>query len=285
MKRILTLLLAYAVLITAYAVPVFGSDKYEIIINGEQPLSELDITVENISVGENYMLADAKKLGAALGAECQTTDDGATLTKDGKVVEFTVDSDGANVNGNFVKTEVAAQAVNGNVFVPVEFCGEQYGYQVIHERAGKRVRIISRTGTTAPAVSDDLKPGMATLDTELSRFHRPVPTSFEKSNRLDDLIFYTDFSADEPGTDDSLYGEIPDGEEVFSFDDFVREMDKSNDGVSNWYDTWLKTSVVDAAEYDDYKTVTVNADMEKVNIGTAKSILKAYRLIRRSDLI
>ena len=77
---------------------------------------------------------------------------------------------------------------NGVVMIPAETLGRAFNYHVFRERNGFRVRIVSKTSTTAPAVSETLISG---TDELYSTVRRPVATTFTKSNALtvDNLMY------------------------------------------------------------------------------------------------
>lgn len=227
-KMALLFLLLFVMPMTGYAADG-DADGIELIINGERQAYEQGITVSTPAAGKNYIMAPADGIAAALDASCSVDQNRATLTKDGGRVVLTADSKIAFINGSRREMPVPAQMTDGTLFVPAEEVGKAFDYRVFRERAGKRVRIVSRTGLTAPAVSDETKSGMDQL---YSTVHRPVPTKFEKSNARNDLIFNKeDYSDAVKKIASSDIGSIPSGTVLFTPEDFISEMT----GLADWY--------------------------------------------------
>ena len=187
MKKFGILLLVFCILMTAWTFPVCAESNLELIINGEVQTYSAELISVRLGTGNNRILAPARELLERLGAE--VTDEGTgciSAIKGDTSVELAADSKTAVKNGKAVGLEVAPRLVGNVLYAPAEFCGNVFDYHVIRERAGNRVRMISKTDITAPSVSQELKPGTAEL---VSEVHRPVPTSFARSGRLDDLIY------------------------------------------------------------------------------------------------
>ena len=149
-KMALLFLLLFVMPMTGYAADG-DADGIELIINGERQAYEQGITVSTPAAGKNYIMAPADGIAAALDASCSVDQNRATLTKDGGRVVLTADSKIAFINGSRREMPVPAQMTDGTLFVPAEEVGKAFDYRVFRERAGKRVRIVSRTGLTAPA--------------------------------------------------------------------------------------------------------------------------------------
>lgn len=225
MKRLAVLLLVIIMTINISAYTALASEDLELIINGEKQTC----TLTSVFVGEenNQLLAPASELCSLLDAGYDQTGSEVTISKDAAELVFTLDSKTALVNDIAKELEAPAQLIDGEVYVPVEFCGRELGYHVLKERAGFRVRIVSKTSTTAPAVSEELIPGMAQLDSDLLKVHRPVPTEFTKPNELtvDNLIYaktdYSDVAAYVSRPNNAM---LPEGEVILSQDTFIEMM-------------------------------------------------------------
>lgn len=231
MKKFGILLLVFCILMTARTFPVCAESNLELIINGEVQTYSAELISVRLGTGNNRILAPARELLERLGAE--VTDEGTgciSAIKGDTSVEFAADSKTAVKNGKAVSLEVAPRVVGNVLYAPAEFCGNVFDYHVIRERAGNRVRMISKTDITAPSVSQELKPGTAEL---VSEVHRPVPTSFARSGRLDDLIYRRE---DWSGVlkPSGARGALPQGETVFTQADFNAEITRDDSWLSVW---------------------------------------------------
>ena len=230
MKKFAIRFLLFCIIITAQNFAVCAANP-ELILNGEAQLYDSELISVRISAGNNRILAPARELLESLGA--QVTEEGLgqlCAIKGDTSVEFAADSKTAVKNGKAVSLEIAPRLVGNVLYVPAEFCGNAFGFQVVRERAGNRVRIIRTTGTTTPAVSQELKPGTAEL---VSEVHRPVPTDFARSDRLDDLIYRRE---DWSGVlkPSGARGALPQGETVFTQADFNAEITRDDSWLSVW---------------------------------------------------
>ena len=154
MKKFGILLLVFCILMTARTFPVCAESNLELIINGEVQTYSAELISVRLGAGNNRILAPARELLERLGAE--VTDEGSgciSAIKGDTSVELAADSKTAVKNGKAVGLEAAPRLVGNVLYAPAEFCGNAFEFQVVRERAGNRVRIISTTGTTAPAVS------------------------------------------------------------------------------------------------------------------------------------
>lgn len=244
-KNVISLILAIVIMMTSFSTSVFATEDAKVIINGESQSYSLFLTGE---VGNYHILAPAEELSAALEASAQWDEENnrVTITKDSTTIIFTIDKATAVVNNKTEELEISAKLVDGEPFVPVEFCGREFGYHTLREIAGKRVRIISKTSTTAPALTQ--KEGMAEL---VSEVHRPIPTEFTKSNELsvENLIY-----AKEDYSDVRDYivrpnnPVIPDGEVILSQDKFVDMMTGFADDTGN-KPNWVDITETDPLAY------------------------------------
>lgn len=275
MKRLAVLLLTFITAISMQTFTVDAADDLKLIINGETQNYYPAITSVHLGTGDNQLLAPADDIAAALGASYAASGSRITLKKDSSEIVFTVNSKTAMVNGTQTELSVPAQLMDGAVYVPAEFCGENLNFHVLREKAGKRVRIISRTSTTVPGVTDNgTKPGMAELE---STVHRPVPTVFEKSNKLDDLIYNkTDYSDAVKPLDPSTIGPKPTGPIIFSQEDFLTEIDVTHNDSSNydWPRKWCRTEIVDATREIDKSLIKMSVKMGNSFIGEGSNGIK-----------
>lgn len=77
----------------------------------------------------------------------------ATGTKEGLVIELTIDNKTALVNGRKVELDVPAQIVEGRTMVPLRFVSEESGYEVAYADTGDK--IVIRISDKADAVTKD----------------------------------------------------------------------------------------------------------------------------------
>ena len=140
-----------------------------------------DVMPVNIS---GRVLVPLRGIFEKLGAEIQWRDDIKTVyaTKGAKKVVVTIDSTYARIDGQPVTMDVPATIIEGRTMVPVRFVSEAMGEDVAWDDATKTVIITHNKNS-----------GLKRL---VSDFHRPVPTEFTKSNKLDDLIYYETASSD-----------------------------------------------------------------------------------------
>lgn len=183
-KRLLGLFTALFLAVVTQTAVGFAADPPELIINDDR--QSYALTSVSIGTGNHQILAPADAFAAAIGAAYTESGNIVTLAKNGVSLHFTIDAATAKVGQMSVSLKTPAKRIDGAAYVPVEFCGENLHYHVLRERSGNCVRLVEKTGLTAPAVSGGVKPGMDTL---YSTRHRAVPTSFQKSSRLDDLIY------------------------------------------------------------------------------------------------
>ncbi|MBO5008130.1 MAG: hypothetical protein J6D26_04795 [Clostridia bacterium] len=238
MKRLTVFLL---VLVLALGCMSYGASAEEadldtmLKINSEY--QQYDLILVTLARANYQLLAPARPFAEALGAELEWDGENQqiTLTKDDKTAVITLDAPSAMVNGEEVILETPAQLVGATSYLPVEFVGKSLGYRVLREQYGRYVRLVSSTNTTSPYYNGDIKPGMAEL---ISDYHRPVPTEFERSNELDDLMFYTDYEyiPEEELLKEKTFdmSKLPSGEVIYTNDDFV-DSSGSGETVNGWW--------------------------------------------------
>ena len=257
------LLIVMFLAVTMQTAVGFAADPPELIMNGDR--QSYALTSVSIATGNHQILAPADAFAAAIGAAYTESGNIVTLAKNGVSLHFTIDAATAKVGQMSVSLKTPAKRIDGAAYVPVEFCGENFHYHVLRERSGNRVRLVEKTGLTAPAVSGGVKPGMDTL---YSTRHRAVPTSFQKSNRLDDLIYNKeDYSDAVKQIRPEDRGPLPTGPVIFSQDDFLTGMDVSHDGKDEWVDQWCKTEIVNVSAQDNKSFLSMKVKMDGSLIG------------------
>ena len=239
MKRITALVIVLTLVLGIWVVPAQSADlSITIRINGviqDYDPAPILITIER---GNYQVLAPARQLMETLdgGIEWNNETQQITCTKNKRSVVLTVDSETGNDNGEEKELVVPAQLVNDTAYIPIEFLGNALGYHVMREQYGRYIRLVDSVGVTRALDADDVKkPGMAEL---VSTVHRDVETKFEKSNRLDDLLFYTDYKyvpAEELLAERTLdTSKLPTGEVIYDNDDFLEGIEDGKNVNGSW---------------------------------------------------
>ncbi len=219
MKKYCCLMLVLVMIISA--VPSFAQSEIGVTIDGK--VQNYDVMPVNVS---GRVLVPMRGIFEALGAEITWRDDirTVTATKGKKEVIVTIDSLNARIDGQPVKMDVAPAIIEDRTMVPVRFVSEAMGEDVSWDDATKTV-----------IITHNKNAGLKRL---VSDFHRPVPTEFTKSNKLDDLIYHQVELTDP----DSVFEALPKNPEVMlSLDDLsdgsfnsdkyaTAKMTKSDDG-------------------------------------------------------
>lgn len=258
MKRLTAFLLALTCLFAVLQQPAAAAEanvnanglKAQLKINSEW--QTYDMILYTIERANYQILAPARPFMTELGAEVEWDAENSrvTCTKGDNSAVITIGSDTALKNGAEEKLPTAAQLVGDTAYIPVEFCGDALGYHVLRETYGRVVRLVTKTTTESTKYSGEIKPGMAPL---VSTVHRPVQTEFEKSNRLDDLIYYTEHKYVPreqlvKEKDEAIdYDNLPSGEVIYTMDDIL---DSTTPG-ENVFGYWKEVSVND--ESVDFK--------------------------------
>lgn len=205
-----------------------------------------DMILYTVERANYQILAPARPFMTALGAEVEWDAENSrvTCTKGDNSAVITIGSNTALKNGAETELPTAAQLVNDTAYIPVEFCGDALGYHVLRETFGRVVRLVTKTTTESTKYNGELKPGMAPL---VSTVHRPVQTEFEKSNRLDDLIFYQEHEyvpkeqLIKEKNEAIDYDNLPSGEVVYTMEDIL-ESTPEGKNVNGW---WKEVTVDD----------------------------------------
>ncbi len=243
MKRFMALLLAVAVLFTTLSMVAFSEEqKLEITlkINQEYKTYDPEMILVTIERANYQVLAPARPFLEDLGATVEWIDESQSVvcTKDDRTVTYVIGAETATANGEEEAIPTPAQLVDGTAFIPVEFTAATLNYRIIREEYGRFIRVVSRPPTQSPKFDRPLKPGLAPL---VSTIHRDVATEFEKSNRLDDLYYFTDTEyipteelKKQREIDPSM---LPSGEVVFTQDDLLEQVPEPSASDLE-YGTW-----------------------------------------------
>ena len=128
MKRILCLLLTFALHITSFAFQtVFAADDIKVLVNGKS------LTMDQPPVLVNdRTLVPVRAIFEALGAKVDWNNDTNTATGvlGSTTVEIQIENTVAKVNGKDVTLDVPAKLINDRTLVPVRFISESLGAKV-----------------------------------------------------------------------------------------------------------------------------------------------------------
>ena len=176
MKKILSLILAVCMILSSLCVvSVYADEGIKIVVNGtELKLDQMPV------IKDGRTLIPLRGISEALGAEVIYTDSTkrVTATRDDVVVKLKIGSNEAYVDEHKKTLDVPAEIINSRTMVPVRFVSEAFGSDVKWDDATRTVAITdngTKKGNLAPLISE---------------FHRPVPTKFEKSNKIDDILYF-----------------------------------------------------------------------------------------------
>ncbi len=180
---------------------VFAADEIGVLIDSKPQNYDVMPVIEN-----GRTLVPMRGIFEALGAEISWDDATKTVTgtKNDISVVLQIGNTTAKVNGEDKALDVPAKIISGRTMVPVRFISESLGCNVDWDDATKTVII------------NTAKPKLAKL---VSTIHRPVPTEFEKSNDLYDILHFDDEGA---VSADKLYDDVKaKGEVVCTEDEFL----------------------------------------------------------------
>jgi len=183
MKKVLSFILCVVMILSVLPFSVsYAADDIRVVVKDEErTFDQMPVIISGRT------LVPMRGIFEALGAAVFWDDATKTVTgkRGGKTIALTISESNAIVDGEFKVLDVAPQIINGRTMVPVRFISEALGEEVGWNGETKTVTI----GT-----------GKLHLDKLKNTVHRPVPTEFTKSNRLDDLIYYdigTDMTKEE----------------------------------------------------------------------------------------
>ncbi|MBE7046044.1 MAG: hypothetical protein E7396_01375 [Ruminococcaceae bacterium] len=173
MKKFVSMIIILAMIISTLPITsAFAADDIKVVVKDiERTFDQMPVIVDGRT------LVPMRGIFEALGAAVFWDDTTKSVTgkKGGKTVTLTIGETTSIVDGEFKTLDVAPQIINGRTMVPVRFISEALGEDVSWDGNTKTVTV----GT-----------GKLHLDKIKNPVHRPVPTEFTKSNRLDDLIYY-----------------------------------------------------------------------------------------------
>ena len=184
MKKLISVILSIVMIASIVPLMVFADNSISITIDGKAQIYDVMPVIEN-----GRTLVPMRAIFEALGADIYWNDAKKTVLgkKDDTEVTLQIGNTNAKVNNKDVTLDVAATIIEGRTMVPVRFISEALGCTVNWDDTTKTVII-----TGKPA-----KPAMAEL---VSTVHRNVPTEFEKSNDLNDIIHFEGMTPEQQET-------------------------------------------------------------------------------------
>ncbi len=186
MKKVLSIALVIVMFVTLFSFNAFAADEIKVTIDGANQTYDVMPIIEN-----GRTLVPMRAIFESLGATVSWDDATKTVfgTKGDTMVVLQIGNKTAHVNEEKIELDVAASIVEGRTLVPVRFISESLGCNVGWDDSTKTVIINSSKGTSGQ--------GLAEL---VSTMHRRVPTTFEKSNDLNDNYHFESMSPEEQET-------------------------------------------------------------------------------------
>ncbi len=218
MKKVVSLLLCFTLALAFPVVPAFAQDGISVVINGvTQSYDQMPVMVND------RVLVPMRGIFEALGADVTWDDATQTVTgvKDGKTITLTIGDTNATVDGAATVLDVPAQLVNDRTMVPVRFISESLGTEVRWNDTLQKVIInVPYIAQLPKVIEEGITPANTPPLSEIPNIpgasrRRPIPTEFEKSAALDDLIFY-----DMPGDPDEAFEKLSGGTVMVTQEDF-----------------------------------------------------------------
>jgi len=156
MKKFLAVFLCFCM----FALPVSATsvqltmDSAE-VVSSAQPGAVLKtemIEAPTFTINGRTMVP-VRAIAENFGAQVGWDDPVVTITKGDTVIQLTVDSTIASVNGQDATLDAAATVINGRTFVPLRFIGEAFGYTVKWIPSTQRILItdspiVAKAGNT-----------------------------------------------------------------------------------------------------------------------------------------
>ncbi len=204
MKKVVSLLLVLCLMMTSFSLVSYADDGIKIKINGYYA----DYDVMPVIVNSRT-LVPMRGIFESLGADISWDGDTKTVraySHNGTRITLIIGEANAVVYSNMVPLDTPAQIVNGRTMVPVRFVAESLGEKV--EWDGNTKTVI---------IGDKLVASGKGLDVLKNTVHRPIPTEFEKTNNLNDYLY---FDLDKtPQEQEAIYKQFRDMAEVVCTED------------------------------------------------------------------
>ncbi len=272
MKKVISMILSIVMILSMTT--VFADARINVTIDGKVQNYDVMPVIQN-----GRTLVPMRGIFEALGADINWDDASKTVTGtkgDVKIV-LQIGNNVASVNGKDTTLDVAATIVEGRTMVPARFISESLGCNVAWEDSTKTV-----------IINSGAKKALAELKSD---FHRPVPTTFEKSSSYDDIMHFAGVSIEDQ---EAAYATLKkDGTLVCSTEDFFNELVpvkkdaqaygsyKVIDIEGQAFDKALQITCVEPPEKDAKFIVYTNATPEKekgAGISAKEKMLMAFRI-------
>ncbi len=158
-KSLITFILGLVMLLVA-AMPAMAAEKITLNVNGESSM-----TFEAYGQNGVSMISAANYVRFAGADLTQDSDTNFTINENGNIMALTVGQSAASLNGESITLPAAPVVVAGDVYVPLRFVAEAFGYEVKWDEQLQMVlmnREETRDGLTPLDVL--VKSGAATQD-------------------------------------------------------------------------------------------------------------------------
>ncbi len=213
MKKIIAMLLTVVMIFSVMSFSAMAENDISVVIDDVAQKYDVMPIIEN-----GRTLVPLRGIFEALNAEVMWDDATKTVTAtkgDTKVV-LKIGDTLALVNDKEITLDVPAKIVEGRTLVPVRFVSEALGCKVDWIDDTMTV-VIKSTSSMAPLKSD---------------YHRAVPTTFTKSNDLNDIMH---FDRETPEEQEIKYANVKkDGEVVCTEDEFTQGIEPQTTTYGSW---------------------------------------------------
>ena len=174
MKRIISVVFALVMLITASAMSVCAQNELSVQINGKK--IEFDVLPQIV---EGRTMVPFRKIGEELGAKVDWDDSTKTVSLElnGQTVKLTIGKSMITVDGTDKELDVPAMIIDGRTLVPVRAITEAFGCEVAWDDATKTVSLtVKEPETTEEIEGAVITMANAEAGSEKYRFLKLHPT-------------------------------------------------------------------------------------------------------------
>jgi len=213
MKKCISIFLFVVMIFSVMSISSLADNGISVVIDEVSQKYDVMPIIEN-----GRTLVPLRGIFEALKAEVKWDDATKTVTatKGDTKVMLVIGNTLAKINDKEITLDVAAKIVDGRTLVPVRFVSEALGCRVDWNGDTKTV-IIDSTPSLAPLKSD---------------YHRSVPTSFTKSNDLNDIMH---FDRATPEEQEEKYAKVKlDGKVVCTEEEFTGGIEPQNTKYGFW---------------------------------------------------
>lgn len=133
--------LAIAIFVTALATTTLHAAEISILLNGETVHSEVSPIIID---GRTFVPVRAVSEGLGAEVDWNAQEKKATIKKDSKIIELTLNSDTALINAAPYSLDAPAQIIDGSTMVPMRFVAEGLELDVDWDSKNKIVNLTSK---------------------------------------------------------------------------------------------------------------------------------------------